>query len=544
MKKALSILLALFLVIQSFAFVSDTNIATAETNALTDGTPKTVRIVYYRFDQNYEGWNLWVWPRDGEGAVYNFTKDVTLQSNGKTAKVAEIDVSKFGTQEAGVIVRLNDWEAKDVDSDRFFPLNKTDKDGVLTLYLVQGIEQISYSEAEAPLSPKIDRAEFRDLSNIQIDLQASAPSVGGLEGIKVIENGADMPVDKVTRSTDGVTYIIKLSKDASPVNTYKVMKEGYGEASVSSAKLYDAAFFKQQFDYTGTDLGATYTKDATSFRLWAPTAEKVTLNLYAKGDGGTAEKTIDMAKDQKGTWLTKVDGDLNGKYYTYSVTVSGKTQEAYDPYAKAAGVNGDRSMVIDLSKTNPDGWDKVGYKQLESPADAVIYEMHIRDTTIDPSSGVKNTGKYIGFAEKDTKTKDGILTGINHAKELGITHIHLLPVYDFSSVDESKLDQPQFNWGYDPKNYNVPDGSYSTDPYNGEVRVKEFKQMVKAIKDEGMGVIMDVVYNHTAQSYDSNFNKVVPNYFYRILPNGKYANGSGCQNDIASERDMVRKYIV
>ncbi len=545
MKKALSILLSLFLVFQSFALIIASPHASAESTPLSDGKPKTVKVVYYRFDQNYEGWNLWVWPKAGDGKAYSFTSDASLQAApGKIAKVAEIDVSAFNTKEVGIIVRKGEWEAKDIEADRFFPLAQSDQDGVLTLYLVQNVEKIAFSENDAPLAPKIEKAEFRDLTNIQVDLQAAAPFLGGLEGFTVKESGRDIKLEKVTRGPDGMKYIIKLSKEANPAMNYTVSKEGFGEAFVSSSKLFDTPYFSEQFTYTGNDLGVVYTKGSSTFRLWAPTAEEVSLKLYSQGDGGSPDKTLAMVKDQKGTWLLKADGDLEGIYYTYEVTVGGQVHETVDPYAVAAGVNGDRAMVIDLTKTNPEGWDKLGYKKLESPTDAVIYEMHIRDTSIDPSSGVQSAGKYLSFTEKDTKTKSGSSTGLAHVKELGITHVHLLPAFDFNSIDESKLDQPQFNWGYDPKNYNVPDGSYSTNPFDGAVRIKEFKQMVKAFKEAGIGVIMDVVYNHTALSADSDFSKIVPGYYYRLTPNGKFSNGSGCGNEIASERAMVRKLIV
>ncbi|NLU53203.1 MAG: type I pullulanase [Clostridiaceae bacterium] len=327
--------------------------------------------------------------------------------------------------------------------------------------------------------------------------------------------------------------------------SYVLSKEDFGEINVSTARIYNTDNFNENFYYDGDDLGAVYKKDETRFRLWAPTAEKVILKLYDKGDGGTPTSTVDMVRTEKGTWYTEVKGDLNGVYYTYEITVNGQTNEAVDPYAKAVGVNGNRGMVVDLAATNPKGWEKVGYIKLDSPTDAVIYEMHIRDTSIDPSSGIKNKGKYLGFTEIKTKSPEsGVLTGLSHVKELGATHIHLLPSFDFNSVDEKNPDTPQFNWGYDPKNYNAPEGSYSMDPFNGDVRIREFKEMVKAIKSQGIGVVMDVVYNHTALSADSDFNKIVPGYYYRITSSGAFSNGSACGNELASERLMVRKFIV
>ena len=252
-----------------------------------------------------------------------------------------------------------------------------------------------------------------------------------------------------------------------------------------------------------------------------------------------------MEQDVNGTWVASKEGDLNGVYYTYLVTVNGAENEACDPYARTTGVNGKRAMVIDLSSTNPEGWDEDTDPHAgNNITDDVIYELHIRDLAMDENSGIKNAGKFLGLTETGTTTPNGTPTGIDHIKDLGITHIHLLPVYDYASVDETALDEPQFNWGYDPENYNVPEGSYSTDPYHGEVRVKEMKQMVKSLHDNDLSVIMDVVYNHVYNAGSFNFNLIVPDYFSRVDENGTYSNGSGCGNDTASERSMVRKYIV
>jgi len=235
---------------------------------------------------------------------------------------------------------------------------------------------------------------------------------------------------------------------------------------------------------------------------------------------------------------------LNGVYYTYQVEIGGKTDEACDPYARTTGVNGKRAMVIDLESTNPEGWDQdVDPHYGNAVTDAVIYELHVRDLSSDASSGITNTGKFLGIVEAGTVNSQGVPTGLDHMKALGITHLHLLPSYDYASVDETDPEAP-FNWGYDPVNYNVPEGSYSTDPYNGEVRVKEMKQMIKILHDNGISVILDVVYNHVYNANDFCFNRIVPGYFSRISDEGVYSNGSYCGNDTASERAMVRKYIV
>lgn len=305
---------------------------------------------------------------------------------------------------------------------------------------------------------------------------------------------------------------------------------------------FDTPSFMANHTYDG-QLGALYTTDQTTFRVWAPTAKAVSLNLYKTGHGNDLIEQLPMTASDKGTFSLTVNGDQNGRYYTYLIHHEKHQVETYDPYAKAAGVNGDRSMVIDLSMTNPVGWDNDTYVSLENPVDAIVYETHIRDLSIHTSSNIKAKGKYLGVVEPNTQTQNGIPTGLSHLKSLGITHVQILPMFDYNSVDESNPLIPQFNWGYDPKNYNVPEGSYATDPFCGETRIKELKTMIKGLHDEGLGVIMDVVYNHTAHSEDSNFNLIVPNYYYRMK--GKhFSDASACGNETASERTMMRKFIV
>ena len=312
------------------------------------------------------------------------------------------------------------------------------------------------------------------------------------------------------------------------------------------SKLYSTPDFEATYTYRGNDLGAIWSKEKTSFRLWAPTATAVTINLYHSGNPDAADlfQQIPMQRDVQGTWIAKLVGDLNGVYYTYLVSFDDRTEEVCDPYARTTGVNGYRAMIIDLASTNPEGWEQDCDPNADlNVTDVVIYELHVRDVSVDTSSGIRQKGKYLGVVETGTKTPSGIPTGIDHMKELGITHLHLLPVYDFGSVDERYPELNQFNWGYDPVNFNVPEGSYSSDPYNGAVRVREMKQMIKGLHDNGISAVMDVVYNHVYEAKDFCFNRIVPDYFSRTK-DGVYSNGSGCGNDTASERSMVRKYIV
>ena len=333
-----------------------------------------------------------------------------------------------------------------------------------------------------------------------------------------------------------------------PIETkrYMILFEG-NEYPIIMPNIYSTEKFEKEFTYSGSDLGATYTPEKTTFRVWAPTADTVTLNLYGSGTPGTDDlvEQLPMTADVNGTWIAEKEGDLNGTYYTYLVSVGGNENEACDPYARTTGVNGKRAMILDLASTDPDGWENdTNPNAGMTYNDAVIYELHVRDLSSDESSGIQNTGKFLGLTETGTTTASGIPTGLDHMKDLGITHLHLLPVYDYASVDETQSDKPQFNWGYDPENYNVPEGSYSTDPYNGAVRVAEMKQMVKVLHDNQISVIMDVVYNHVYNASDFCVNQIVPGYFSRVNEDGTYSNGSDCGNDTASERSMVRKYIV
>lgn len=288
-----------------------------------------------------------------------------------------------------------------------------------------------------------------------------------------------------------------------------------------------------------------YAPEATQFTLWAPTADEVRLMLYEAGEGGHAYETVSMERAEEGTWKAKVEKDLKGKFYTFNVKIGEKWQgDTPGINAKAVGVNGMRAAIIDLRETDPEGWAEDKRPPLASPADIIIYEVHHRDFSVHPSSGIEHKGKFLAMTETGTKNPGGMATGIDHLKELGVTHVHILPSYDYASVDETRLDENKYNWGYDPLNYNVPEGSYSTDPYRPEVRIREFKQMVQALHKAGIRVVLDVVYNHTFNTAESNFERTVPGYFYRQRPDGTLADGSACGNETASNRPMMRKYMI
>ncbi len=313
--------------------------------------------------------------------------------------------------------------------------------------------------------------------------------------------------------------------------------------AIAQAKIYDSLEFSKKYTYKGDDLGNTYSKNKTAFRVWAPTATEVSLVTYTSAESNASTGILTaMASDVNGTWTASLNGDKNGLIYNYRVTVDGVLREAVDPYVRATIVNGLRGVVVDLSKTDPKGWSSKKPKFSGRPSDAVIYELHVRDLSIDASSGVKaaNAGKYLAFAETKVR-KSGISTAVASIKELGVTHVELLPVFDFASVDEKN---PSFNWGYDPQNYNVPEGSYSSDPTKPTVRITELKSAIQALHNQGLRVNMDVVYNHVFDVNSFSQNQIVPGYFFRTDSNGALTNGSGIGNDVASERSMVSKFIV
>jgi len=318
----------------------------------------------------------------------------------------------------------------------------------------------------------------------------------------------------------------------------------YGDYVVTNGVSVFSPEFDSLFSYEGDDLGLTYSPQHSAFRLWAPTAQEAEVVLYPSWDG-EAGRQLPMTRDIRGTWTLTVNGDLQGQFYTYRVRIGQQWNEAVDPYARAVGVNGDRGAIIDMRTTDPEWWSE-DKPPLDDPVDAVIYELHLRDLSIHPASGILNKSKYLGLAEAGTRGPQGIPTGLDYIADLGVTHIQLLPIYDYAteSVDETKLDQPHYNWGYDPKNYNVPEGSYATDPYVPGVRIKELKTLIQTLHDRGIRVIMDVVYNHVYDGYRVNFTKLVPGYYLRYKPDGSFSNGSGCGNDCATERRMMSRFIV
>ncbi len=495
-----------------------------------------LKVHYHREDGNYDGWDVWLWEIGGDGGGFAFAEE--------DGEMVATKVVTPGVTSIGFIVRTADW-AKDVDKDQFIDISEM-VSGTVHIYVESGVEGYTKEYGEdAVTGVKLSKARYdQETGTITVEMTGtveedlkSAFRIRGSQGEVTI-----------AEAVEGEKWQYILTPDA-PLELnreYRITYDG-NEYKLTMPNIFSTDAFEADYTYTGDDLGAQWSPESTRFRVWAPTAEEVLLNLYGSGTEGTDDllEQIAMTADVNGTWIAEKEGDINGTYYTYTAVINGEEREACDPYARTTGVNGKRAMVLDLAATNPQGWDTdVDPNAGGTYNDAIIYELHVRDLSSDSSSGIENVGKFLGLTETGTRTAGGMATGLDHIKELGVTHLHLLPVYDYGSVDEANLDKAQFNWGYDPVNYNVPEGSYSTDPYNGEVRVREMKQMVKTLHDNGISVIMDVVYNHVQSAGDFCVNRLVPGYFSRMDENGAYSNGSGCGNDTASERSMVRKYIV
>ena len=502
--------------------------------------PITLRVHYIRTDKNYTGWDCYTWESGAESKVFTVVGD---------EGVAEFQIDGRQYMGFNYIIRKggDSWTAKDVDADQRIDFSDIIS-GTIDYYITSGVPGGRYEYGQDVVrGVKIGSVEYKSGKVIVTVGVDTAEVVGDPAAIFSIKDEEGNPVTITGTEASGKQFTLTVDVDMSGLDgtqkKYFLVYEGF-EYEISVASLFSSEEFEELYTYDGDDLGATWSQSGTTFKVWAPTATALNVKLYASGTKDTEdlESTVAMTKGEKGVWTVTVAGDLNGTYYTYEATVDGETVEVCDPYARTTGVNGNRAMVIDLDSTDPEGWDSdVSPNEGMAYTDAVIYELHVRDFSIDDSSGIsaEHKGKFLGLTETGTTNATGQATGLDYLKDLGVTHIHLLPFYDYGSVDETRLNEPQFNWGYDPVNYNVPEGSYSTDPYNGEVRVSEAKQMVKALHENNINVIMDVVYNHVQDANTFAFNQLVPQYFSR-----PGSNGSGCGNDTASERSMVKKYIV
>ncbi|HOQ39106.1 MAG TPA: type I pullulanase [Fervidobacterium sp.] len=514
-KKVLSIVL-LFVVVFAFA-----------------GTELTIH--YHRWDGNYDGWNLWIWPSEPvskEGAAYQFTgKD----DYGVVAKVVLPDT----LTKVGVIVRLNEWQQKDVSADRFI----TVKDGKAEVWLLQGIEQIYTSKPDT--NPKILFAQARDQNTIEAYLTGQVDTTK--VGAKVRIDGVEKKVARVEKAdpldiskTNHVRVVLAQPIQLSDVNKdVQVEIEGFTPAKVVMMEILDKIY------YDGP-LGFDYTPQKTTIRVWSPVSKSVDLLLYKKWDDSEPSQVVPMSQIGNGAWEAVLNGDWAGWFYKIRYFSYGEYRESVDYFSKAVAKNSAKSAIIDLTKTNPQGWNNDKRPAMGAYEDAIIYEIHIADMTGLDNSNVKNKATYLGLTEKGTKGPNGVTTALDHLVELGVTHVHILPMFDFWTGDEADRDfEKSYNWGYDPYLFTVPEGRYSTNPYDPSVRINEVKQMVKALHDNGIRVVLDMVFPHTwGVGPMSPFDQAVPYYFYRLDKTGAYVNESGIGNTTASERPMFRKYII
>lgn len=527
----------------------------------------TVYIHYYNFDESYNSWLTWIWPHEPVstgGARFYFQKfeeiagktwgtiaidttnpmDNVLTSWNDTDTTGSID---FGSEVTtlGIIIR-NEAGAKEYEADRYLDLTQKSDDGATHLYVIEGSANMWYDVNEVDYN-KVSNASFKTINTVEVE--AFQPFKKDTE-FKVKLEGQELPITDVKLSNNKkvATLTLKDPFDLTQLGkSCTVEAIDYGSRNISFENLYESEEFVEQYT-TDEKLGAIYTTEKTTFKVWAPTATEVKLNLYTQGNEVKAYDSLTLTKQAKGVWSTEVLGDLDGKYYTYDVTVAGVTnEEVVDPYAQSTGINGKRGMILNMAALNPAGWDSVTTPTIEASNDAIVYELHTRDLTSDSTwnGSEENRGKFLGLIEEGT-TYNGQPTGFDYIKSLGVTHVQLLPIYDFQSVDETQLDNEDykqkpyggiFNWGYDPQNYNSPEGSYSSDPYDGATRVRELKKVSQAYNEAGLGIIMDVVFNHMPSAQNSSFDKIVPGYYFR----GR--NDSGAGSDTASERVMFRKFM-
>ena len=549
MKRKLVVISIFLVVVVAFAF----GIFKLKENKINASDTKIVVFHYQRNDKIYDDWNVWLWEKDGK--EIGESKFTGMDEYGAYA-VAECDsrIDKLGfsvrCSSAG-----NPWDKKDYPEDRYVALSSITQSTV-HVYLKSGKAEYTVKGDNQQV---IVKAEMYGKDRILFEISEAKKSAIDLKFVLRDNNGKQIDVAKVELLDNYKQGYIYVDGGLDMLSTYTINNGVGSVVDVEMVDYYSCKEFQEECVYKENDLGVTLSSGSTKFRVWAPTAESLSLNLYKTGNERKNDliKSYDMKKDKGGTWLIELPENLEGYYYTYTVKYDKsfrkyyekkygidaddpKGFEAVDPYARSAGVNGTKGMIIDVDKTSPNGWNQDKNHTVKKITDANIYEVSVRDTSTDENSGIKNKGKYISFLEHGTKTAKGVQTGVDHIKSMGINMVQIMPIYDFATVDENKgIVNDNYNWGYDPANFNVPEGSFSTNPADGRTRVMELKEMIQEFHNEGIGVIMDVVYNHTYYDYPFGFSVLVPGYFHR--PN---SNTSGCGNDTATERTMVTKYIV
>jgi pullulanase len=526
----------------------------------------TLIIHYYRYDGDYTNWNAYLWNEKGASDVA--AGEHFFENTDAWGAYVSVDLSEANNLDdattVGIIIKLGtDWNVREFSYDRFINLETAEVNGSKEIhaYLVQDDENIGTSQDDLDnFTPdkrnRVLTAAFDESLDIDVTLTSTALEYTVYESGNVMANA----------TPSGTSFNVPMT-GVDITKTYTIEVE-FSDVTrtifVSKENIYDTDSFIDAYTYNG-ELGAIYSETSTTFRLWAPLSEAVAVNIYEQNhsnydnDGNyietpdTAIRTESMTQIENGAWEVVLNGDFSSKYYTFDVTNDGVTNEVVDPYAYSTGVNGQRGMVVDFDATDPINWvEDYRPNTILNMTDYTVYELHVRDlTTHETWEGNDDyRGTFLGLSEKETTYTEGdttVTTGLDHIVELGVNAVQLLPIFDFGVVDETRLDDPTydaFNWGYMPLHFNTLEGSYSTNPYNGNTRITEFKTAVQAFHDEDIRVIMDVVYNHTGLSGDSNFNLILPGYYHRMTSTGGFSNGSGTGNETASERSMMRKFMV
>ena len=554
-------------------------------SSMAEAPTTSIRIHYRRKDNNnsysnYIGWRVWGWDtQGGNGWWYEFTKydefgvicDIPVSAvaaNGQT-------INQLGTVFTDCESQTATWSgvySKEPNNDILCSIAPNNPGGVQHLYVLSTSPACFYTQDSVFMSV-IDYARIDNDKEIRVVFNTPK------EDFQIYKNRLTVyfkdelvtgyTIEEFKISFKGGVYQASATlkfTEAFDMNgdikvKYRVAEKNISETRAIITSYYDSDEFNQKYSYSGNDLGVTFDDEAnptkTIFKVWSPVSTSMKLRIYNSGDYRTEEtpREIAMTLGEKGVWAATINEDLDGKYYAYVVTNSAGTNEVVDPYAKSAGLNGRRGMIVNFTRLNAalEGWSADTRPDFGSITNASIYEIHIRDMTINPNSGVSeaNRGHYLGLTETGTTyTSDEdvtISTGLDHLAELGITHVQIQPTYDYSSVDESLptnvMSKTNYNWGYDPQNYNALEGGYSSNPADGANRIIEFKKMIMALHSKGINAIMDVVYNHTSSFAQSNFELLVPNYYHRTKNSGVPYNGSGCGNEMASERYMVNKFV-
>ena len=549
-KSSLLFMVASIISLSFLAGCNNDNSTSSSSYSVPTYDEDSISIHYNRNDAKYSAWELWIWETNAAGAAYSFNG---FDSYGAVAAYPLSTWNGPVNNTLGFIVRsVGGWTKKDISEDRFIDFSKFNKDenGIYHVYLKSGDANI-YTNPEGEIAPAIESAYFSTSKQIIVETNALFKS------ISFYKNESLMETKEFSSGSKGIRYYLPNNETADYTSSYNVKvtfldTEKIVESPVTMRNLFSSSEFDNLYTYNGDDLGVTYTKSDSLFKVWSPLSSSIKLRIYDNGTpksvsamGSDAYSEYLMTKGDKGVFSAKVTGDLAGKYYTFVVTnASYKEREIVDPYAKSSGVNGKRGMIVDFLETNPIGWNDVSIHEYDRKS-LTVYETHISDLTSSSTWNGIDKAKYRfagAYEEGTTYSENGITvkTGFDHIKELGVNAVQLLPIFD---QDNDELSQT-FNWGYNPLNYNCLEGLYSSNPLDGYTRIKEFKQLVMAYNKAGINIIMDVVYNHVSGALGSNFDVLMPGYYFRYNSKGTLSNGSGCGNETASDLPMFRKFMI